>query len=521
MNLSTPLSLSFSCTDLVNLDHMSLSDPQVWLFAVGSNGVEALHGKTEKVKNSLSPTFATPINVDYRFEEVQTFRICVVDVDHNAGSLREQDLIGETNVTLAKLVASPGGKFTAELHTTKTRAVRGKVTVVCEELGSLNAEIDIVFAAQGLDKKDLFGKSDPYLVISKIREDNSFIKVKQTEVVKSTLSPVWNKFTISAGVLCAGDLDRTIKVQCFDWDANSEHDLIGAATLTVRDLRAGATFALVNPSKAQKKGKSYKDSGTLLVREINITTSYSFIEYLRSGFRINTMMNVDFTASNGDPQHTTSLHYRNPYQPNAYQQAIAAVGTVLLEYDTDKLVAAYGFGGKIPPNNQVSHCFPLTFNLAQVEVPGVPGMLAAYGNALSCVALHGPTNFAPLLQQAQSIAKARSGEYLVVLIITDGTISDVDNTIEAIVDCAALPMSIVIIGVGDADFTQMNVLDGDNGALKDRRGRRAPRDVVQFVAMSGFQGKSMQALAAEVLREVPGQFVAAMKQLGLKPIGAQ
>jgi TusA-related sulfurtransferase len=50
--------------------------------------------------------------------------------------------------------------------------------------------------------------------------------------------------------------------------------------------------------------------------------------------------------------------------------------------------------------------------------------------------LHGPTNFAPLLQQAQAIAKARSGEYLVVLIITDGTISDVDNTIEAIVDCA-------------------------------------------------------------------------------------
>jgi hypothetical protein len=99
------------------------------------------------------------------------------------------------------------------------------------------------------------------------------------------------------------------------------------------------------------------------------------------------MMNVDFTASNGDPAHTTSLHYRNPYQPNAYQQAIAAVGTVLLEYDTDKLVAAYGFGGRIPPKNEVSHCFPLTFNLAQVEVPGVPGMLAAYANALSLVEL--------------------------------------------------------------------------------------------------------------------------------------
>jgi copine 5/8/9 len=42
-------------------------------------------------------------------------------------------------------------------------------------------------------------------------------------------------------------------------------------------------------------------------------------------------------------------------------------------------------------------------------------------------------------------------------------------------------MSIIIIGVGNADFTDMNALDSDKGLL--RRGAQvAERDIVQFVA---------------------------------------
>lgn len=42
-------------------------------------------------------------------------------------------------------------------------------------------------------------------------------------------------------------------------------------------------------------------------------------------------------------------------------------------------------------------------------------------------------------------------------------------------------MSIIIIGVGNADFTEMNVLDGDN-ALLQSMGVTATRDIVQFVS---------------------------------------
>lgn len=68
-------------------------------------------------------------------------------------------------------------------------------------------------------------------------------------------------------------------------------------------------------------------------------------------------------------------------------------------------------------------------------------------------------------------------------------------------DCAKLPISIIIIGVGDANFADMKVLDGDEG-LVDSSGRRAQRDLVQFVAFKDFEDNDF-LLQKEVLQELP------------------
>lgn len=47
------------------------------------------------------------------------------------------------------------------------------------------------------------------------------------------------------------------------------------------------------------------------------------------------------------------------------------------------------------------------------------------------------------------------------MIITDGIINDMDLTKELIVSMCELPVSIIIVGVGSADFSQMEELDGD------------------------------------------------------------
>ena len=77
-------------------------------------------------------------------------------------------------------------------------------------------------------------------------------------------------------------------------------------------------------------------------------------------------------------------------------------------------------------------------------------------------------------------------QYFVLLIITDGEITDLDQTRQAIVNCSKLPMSIIIVGVGEADFKAMEFLDGDGGVLKSLTGEPVARDIVQFVPLREF-----------------------------------
>ena len=71
--------------------------------------------------------------------------------------------------------------------------------------------------------------------------------------------------------------------------------------------------------------------------------------------------------------------------------------------------------------------------------------------------------------------------YHILLIITDGAIHDMKETKDLIVECSLYPLSIIIIGVGGADFSNMIELDGDDVILKNSKGQAAARDIVQFV----------------------------------------
>lgn len=78
-------------------------------------------------------------------------------------------------------------------------------------------------------------------------------------------------------------------------------------------------------------------------------------------------------------------------------------------------------------------------------------------------------------------------QYFVLLIITDGVITDMDQTRSAIVAASCLPMSIIIVGVGGADFSAMEFLDSDDRLLHSPTGQLASRDIVQFVPFRNFQ----------------------------------
>ena len=78
-----------------------------------------------------------------------------------------------------------------------------------------------------------------------------------------------------------------------------------------------------------------------------------------------------------------------------------------------------------------------------------------------------------------------------------------------------MPCSVIIVGVGDANFDAMEELDGDDGLLRDNRGRAVARDLVQFVT---FKDAIMRGnLAEQVLREVPDQTCKFMEAINFVP----
>lgn len=185
-----------------------------------------------------------------------------------------------------------------------------------------------------------------------------------------------------------------------------------------------------------------------------------------------------------------------------------------------------GFGAKLPPNNEVSHQFPLNNNSTHPYCSGVEGILNHYRRRAKTVTMSGPTNFAPVINSTIAIARQYEDgrHYFILLIITDGQISDLNLTKRAIINASSLPISIIIVGVGDASFDSMDALDSDD-ALLTAGGQYASRDIVQFVPMNQFLSnnkpnqciKSQIDLARKVLEEVPYQLTAYFESKGINP----
>uniref|UniRef100_A0A8C1PZN7 Copine Va n=1 Tax=Cyprinus carpio TaxID=7962 RepID=A0A8C1PZN7_CYPCA len=466
----------------------------VSLCVLYTQGVESKQwrefGRTEVIDNTLNPDFESASLSD--------------ELSHSGLS----DFLGQTFCTLGEIVGSPGSRLEKPLGGIPGKNC-GTIILTAEELGNCRDCATMQFCANKLDKKDFFGRSDPFMVFYRSNEDGTFTICHKTEVVKNTLNPVWQPFTIPVRALCNGDYDRSIKVEVYDWDRDGSHDFIGEFTTSYREL-----------SRGQSQFNVYEVSSL----NFHLIFLPSPLSLSLSSTQIHFTVAIDFTASNGNPSQSTSLHYMNPYQMNAYAMALKAVGEIIQDYDSDKMFPALGFGAKLPPDGRVSHEFPLNGNVDNPYCNGMEGILEAYHESLKTVQLYGPTNFAPIINHVARYAAAvqDGSQYFVLLIITDGVISDMAQTKEAIVNAAKLPMSIIIVGVGQAEFDAMVELDGDDVRISSR-GKLAERDIVQFVPFRDYMDRtgnhvlSMARLAKDVLAEIPDQLILYMKSRGIKP----
>ncbi|KAG1649686.1 Copine-5 [Nymphon striatum] len=213
---------SSSFRNLVDADVFSKSDPMCVAYTkqTGLNEWYEI-GRTETISNTLNPDFTKKFVLNYYFEESQKIKFEIYDIDSTSRRLEDHDFLGVAECTLGEIVSNgclkrqlkrliirhfpfvlhlsrlghpPSSKI--QLHNLQFQLVTQAHTdmellpdnptcidngilyfsaVVAEELSNCKDEVSLHFTGVKLDKKDFFGKSDPFLVISKVNENNELV----------------------------------------------------------------------------------------------------------------------------------------------------------------------------------------------------------------------------------------------------------------------------------------------------------------------------------------------------------
>ncbi|EGG25009.1 hypothetical protein DFA_03255 [Cavenderia fasciculata] len=506
------IELSFSCVYHKILDTSSSSkfDPRVLVYEPERERPDAyvLIGATEKVHNVLNPIFTVTLNINYKFEAIQPLRIvvCNGEATTNYSELSKLHVYGIFDLTLADVIYHPSRRIQSELLSVD-QVYRGTIDIKAEFSPRSHQKLHFEIACKNLEKKDFFGKSDPFFKIYKHDHGLVWNQAYISDIKKKTLDPHYEKVKLSADDLCDGRLDNPIKFEFMDWNkAPTPSELIGNFETTFNTLahvKELPSFSIVNQKKKESK-KGYVNSGVCHFKSIVHKSCYPYniLDFIVGGCQIGMMVAVDCTTSTG-PLH--ALQYGTL---NQFEHAIMSIGRVLTPYDTIRQVPFYGFGGQVDGASPPSHCFPMNIGGPDQLPGGIDQVHKIYKENIAKVMPAPSTNLVHVLEKA--IGQVQNGlagplKYTILLIVTTAvSITDIDKTKQLIAHASHLPLSIIIMGVGNGPF----------GAVQEEfSGKPIPgaaRNVVQFIPYA--TTAPYVDIAQASLQEIPKQFISYFKR---------
>ncbi|KAL9183175.1 hypothetical protein ACHAXT_004962 [Thalassiosira profunda] len=250
-----------------------------------------------------------------------------------------------------------------------------------------------------------------------------------------------NISVVKASIEHAGDVSQRSRRFLFDADESDSDDN------SLCEMTDGEATPSFNPALAPSGSRP------------------RFSDYVRAGMLdIDLCVAIDFTSSNGDPRIPGTQHYSRDGMMNDYEEAILALGTTIEKYSSSKEYPVWGFGAKY--GGAVRHIFQCGHG---PTATGTEGVLDAYRTVFETdLIMSGPTTVTSCLRAAAARSKkfynASSSstiqQYCVLLILTDGIVNDLQSTEELVQSYRdlQLPLSVVVVGIGRADFSEFHQL---------------------------------------------------------------
>ncbi|KAF7026221.1 hypothetical protein CFC21_038338 [Triticum aestivum] len=300
------------------------------------------------------------------------------------------------------------------------------------------------------------------------------------------------------------------------WDENTDDEDVPSESS--EDVPSGSSDDVPSGSSEEVPSGSSEEGEPMY----NYSTVDEVITALReAGLESsNLIFGIDFTKSNDwSGKHSfggESLHAISR-TPNPYEQAISIIGRTLSPFDDDNLIPCFGFG-------DVSTCDHSVFSFYEDYRPccGFEEVLDRYKQMIPYLELSGPTSFAPLIYAAISVVENSNYQHHVLVIIADGQATTSNSysivspqeeaTIQALIDASFYPLSIVMVGVGDGPWDEMQPADE---CIPSRAFYNFQFvNFTDIMSTSKDMEKKEAAFAFAALMEIPTQYKAAQ---GLLP----
>ena len=497
----------------------------------------------------------TELSVEYKFsrpELMHEFKGSIIKVYHSNISLdNEFNFIGQTeeyedNDLLFKK------KFRMHYCFQKLQIIKIEIDI--------NQNIQVVNTSLGniLGSKDLFvelpffynGKMDDCSVIIRgvvVKDENKNSYITLNLITNLTYLPysdyfvvisnwhhprrpqkVWKsaeisgtEITFTAHMITLQDLflgdNKKITIEFFGIYCGS----VGKADRTLAELNE----AMNKKEKIPIIDEDGDESGYFYIN-YTIEKISRFIDLIENGLQIKLSFAIDYTNSNLVYTNPKSLHYiGNPDKLNPYENCLRCFGELVGSYDFDNKIGMFGFGGIINSIGETSHSFPISMT-NNPYANGIEEAIKQYKNSLKEITLDGPTYFFPVFKENISLlkddAECPTSVYHLLVIITDGTIHDLDEMKRQIIKSETNPISICIIGVGDENFSKMYQLDCKTKPIEDKNGNISSRDNCQFARYKDFRDRP-DKLTENMLSIIPSQvekyFRASQNFIGLNDAG--
>ena len=500
---SEKIELFFSLMNLVNPTNLySLS-----VTVINNNrlGIESYLGDLDH-NSGKNMDFGNSFVIDYFYERKQKIIIRPII---NKNRLEQEysfilgDLMGNIEKTLVQNIQNFGTLKISCISLNKNNVDKSDLSKIIS-----NFKFNIT-----LYDSNNFSKSNIFFVINHSKDEG-----KKRPVYKSneynTLNIKSNLIKIESDCLCQSMNDK-IFLEIYSY--LNFPVLLASGNFTLSQLKSNSSMNQLTEVILYDMNQENKGFAKI---QYYVKNKTSYIDKLsKKRMQINLEIAIDYTKSNKSPNDPRSNHYINGFDLNDYENAIKSCCEILAPYDADQLFPVYGFGGIPPilngrPNNTVSHCFNINFS-ENAEIHGIQNILQFYRESLNRVVLSGNTKFSFFLKKVISNInkdlkyKIKVNHYYILLILTDGVVNDLKETIDLIVEASSLPLSIVIVGIGNEDFSFMEKLDGDEIPLINSQGVKRKRDIVQFIRFNNFKKNNAINIgtdfAEEVLKEIPTQ----------------